>query len=146
LDDAVLGYTKPTPAYFEAVTGWMARRHAWTVDPDWITLSPGVVPAFFAAVRAFTAPGEGVIMQTPAYYPFYMALDFNDRRLARNPLVINGGRYEIDFDHLAELAARPENTVLLFCSPHNPTGRVWTVAELERVAEIVLANDLVLVS
>lgn len=146
LDTAVLGYTRPKPSYTDAVVGWMSRRHHWTVDPEWIRLAPGVVPAVFAAVRAFTETGEGVILQTPAYYPFYRAIDLNDRTLVRNPLVIRDGRYGIDLEGLEKLAKEPQNKVLLFCSPHNPTGRVWTRDELDAVARIVVENDLVLIS
>ena len=146
LDDTVLGYTQPTAAYVDAVVGWMRRRHEWNVHPEWIRQSPGVVPGFFAAVKAFTGPGDGVIVQTPAYYPFYMALEYNRRELARNPLKIVDGQYRIDYDHLEQLAREPRNKVLLFCSPHNPTGRVWTREELQRVARIAVDNDLVLIS
>lgn len=146
LDDAVLGYTGASAAFTQAVVGWMRRRHGWTVQPEWLVQSPGVVPAFFHAIRAFTAPGDGVIIQTPAYYPFHLAIAKNDRRLVRNPLVLRDGRFRIDFDHLQRVAADPANKLLLFCSPHNPTGRVWTREELRRVADIVLANDLILVS
>ncbi|HEU0276791.1 MAG TPA: MalY/PatB family protein [Rhodanobacteraceae bacterium] len=146
VDDAIFGYTRPPAAFTEAVIEWMQRRHAWTIDPQWIVQSPGVVPACFNAVRAFTEPGDGVILQTPAYYPFYLAIERNQRRLVRNPLVLHEGRYGIDFDALRRAAADPHNKLLLFCSPHNPTGRVWTRDELQQVADIVLANDLILVS
>lgn len=146
LDDAVFGYTRPPASFIRAVVDWMQRRHAWTVDPAWLVQSSGVVPAFFNAIRAYTQPGDGVIIQTPAYYPFYMAIERNHRHLVRNPLLLRDGHWRIDFDGLRRLAADPRNKLLLFCSPHNPTGRVWTRDELEQVADIVLANDLVLVS
>lgn len=141
-----LGYTAPSAAFVDAVIGWMQRRHGWTVEPEWLVQTPGVVPALFTAVRAFTGPGDGVIVQTPAYPPFYLAIEKNRRRVVRNPLRVQEGRFTIDFGQLERLAADPTNRLLLFCSPHNPTGRVWTEAELRRVAEIVLAHDLVLVS
>jgi aminotransferase/cystathionine beta-lyase len=144
--EAIFGYTRPPAAFTQAVVEWMQRRHAWTVDPAWIVQSPGVVPACFNAVRVFTAPGDGVILQTPAYYPFYLAIERNRRRLVRNPLVVRDGRYTIDFDALRRAAADPRNKLLLFCSPHNPTGRVWTPEELAEVAAIAQANDLVVVS
>jgi putative C-S lyase len=146
LDQNVLGYSVPTAAYTRAVVDWMRRRHGWAVDPESIVHTNGVVPAVFNAIRAFTDPGEGVIVQTPAYYPFYMAIERGQRRCVRNPLVLRDGHFRIDFEHLERVAAEPTNKLLLFCSPHNPTGRVWTREELHRVAEIVLANDLVLVS
>ncbi len=146
LDEAVLGYTTPPTAFIEAVVGWMQRRHGWTVDPEWLVQTNGVVPAFFNAIRAYTEPGDGVIIQTPAYYPFYMAVERNRRRLVRNPLVLRDGHYRMDFAQLARAAAEPGNKILLFCSPHNPTGRVWTPEELRRVADIVVENDLILIS
>lgn len=146
LDEAVLGYTAVPRAYTQAVVDWMRRRHDWVVEPEWIVQTPGVVPAFFNAVRAFTQPGDGVILQTPAYYPFYSAIERNNRRVVRNPLALHGGRFEIDFRQLRALAEKPENKLLLFCSPHNPTGRVWTRDELRELADIVIANDLVLIS
>lgn len=142
----VLGYTVTTPEYVEAVTGWFARRHGWTVDPEWIVLSPGIIPAFSLAIRALTASGDGVIVQTPGYYPFFDAIALNDRRVVRNPLVQHEGRFRIDFEELERQARDPRTTMLLFCSPHNPTGRVWEEGELAEVARIVVDNDLVLVS
>src|SRR5699024_7717357 len=117
LDHAVLGYTSTPAAYTQAVVDWMQRRHDWHVDPATIVPSPGVVPAFFHAIRAYTEPGDGVIVQTPAYYPFYAAIERNNRRLARNPLVLQDGQYAMNLDQLRELAAAPENKLLLFCSP-----------------------------
>lgn len=146
LDEAVLGYTVPTPDYLGAVCGWMARRHGWIIQPDWIQGSPGVVAGFFAAIQALTAPGDGVIIQTPVYRPFFSAIRKTGRTLAGNPLVLAGGRYQIDFDHLEALARDPRNKVLLFCSPHNPVGRVWTPAELARVGEICLRHGVLIIS
>lgn len=146
LETGIPGYTRPPQAFINATVGWMQRRHQWTVDPAWLVQSNGVVSAIFTAVRAFTAPGDGVIVQTPAYYPFYAAIESKGRRVARNPLVLRDGHYTIDFDDLAHLAADPANKLLLLCSPHNPTGRVWTPEELRRIAGIALANDLIVVS
>ena len=146
LDHAVLGYTMPSADFTAAVIDWMARRHDWTVQADWLVQTQGVVPALHLAVRAFSEPGDGVIVQTPAYYPFFQAIERNHRRVVRNPLRFDDGRARIDFEGLRAAAADPRNRMLIFCSPHNPTGRVWTRAELEQIAEIVLANDLILVS
>jgi len=146
LDRTVLGYAQPTEAYLGAVCGWMKRRHGWSIEPEWIVGSEGVVGAFFSAIKALTEPGDGVIIQTPAYYPFYMAIERNGRRLVRNPLVLEGGRYSIDFDDLERKASDPRSKILLFCSPHNPTGRVWSPEELARVGEICLRHGLTIIS
>ncbi|MGB4135695.1 MAG: MalY/PatB family protein [Microbacterium sp.] len=146
LRTAVLGYTVPTDAYWESVTGWFRRRHGWTVDRAHVTPTPGVVPALYTAVRAYTEPGDGVIVQTPAYYPFYRAIEQNGRTVVRNPLVLRDGRWRLDLDDLAEKAKDPRNRLLVFCSPHNPTGRVWERDELEAVARIAIENDLIVIS
>lgn len=143
---AVLGYTSPTPAFEASVIDWMYRRHGWVVKPEWRLDCPGVIPAFFAAIRAYSEPGDGIIVNTPIYYPFYLAIERNARTVVRNPLVVQDGKYQIDFEGLEELARQPKNKVLLFCSPHNPTGRVWRREELARVAQICLDNDVLLIS
>lgn len=146
LDHAVLGYTMPTPAYTQAVIDWMQRRHAWAIEPEWIVQTSGVVPALATAIRAFSAPGEGVIVQPPVYYPFYSVIEANARRVVRNPLRLEDGHYRMDFDGLRRLAADPSNTLVMLCSPHNPVGRVWTADELSQLASIVLEHELILVS
>lgn len=146
LDTAVLGYTGPTASYLEAVQSWMHRRHQWHIEPEWIVPTAGIVPAIFNAVRAFTEPGDGVIVLTPVYYPFFKAINLQDRTLAACPLVEDHGYYTIDFEKLEQLAARPENKALLFCSPHNPVGRVWKKEELQTLQRIVLKHQLWLFS
>lgn len=146
LDDAILGYAVPTEAYYEAVCSWMRRRHGWEIEPEWIIGSPGVVQAFYNAVKAFAGPDEGVIIMTPVYYPFYGAIKMTGRKIVRTELVARGDRYEIDFDELEVLAAEPRNKVLLFCSPHNPVGRVWERWELEKISEICHRNGVMVIS
>jgi putative C-S lyase len=146
LDHSVLGYTQPTDAYKQAVVGWMKTRHHWDIQPEWITLSPGVVPAFFIAVQAFSQPGDGVIIQRPVYYPFSFAIERNQRTLVNNPLILEQGKYRIDYADLETKARDPKNKLLIFCSPHNPVGRVWTREELGRVADICNRHGVVMVS
>lgn len=146
LTDLVPGYTMPTKTYFEAVCGWMLRRHDYKVNAEWIVPSPGVVPALFNAVRAFTKENDGVIIMTPVYYPFYRAAEKNGRRIVINPLLKKGNTYKIDFEDLAKKAARRENKMLILCSPHNPVGRVWTEDELRQISDICLKNDVLVVA
>ncbi|NLB52817.1 MAG: pyridoxal phosphate-dependent aminotransferase [Syntrophomonadaceae bacterium] len=146
IDEAILGYCMPTEDYLNAVCGWMERRHDWEIKKEWIIGSPGVVNAFFTAVKAFTEEGDGIMIQTPVYYPFYRAIKSNRRTLVKNPLKFTGSTYVIDFEDLEEKARDPKNKMLLFCSPHNPVGRVWTPEELKRVGEICLENDVLIIS
>lgn len=146
LEGAVLGYSTPTADYYEAVVDWHKRRHNFSVAKEWIINSPGIVTALFAAVRAYTEPGDGVIIMTPVYYPFYAAIENAERKLVRNPLINEDDRYSIDFKNLDELCKNQKNKLIVFSSPHNPVGRVWTREELSALAEIVVRNDMVIVS
>ncbi|HRX20915.1 MAG TPA: MalY/PatB family protein [Syntrophomonadaceae bacterium] len=146
IDRAILGYTRAGAGYLEAVCNWMRQRHDWQIEPEWIVGTPGVVSAFFQAIKAFTEPGDAVIIQTPVYYPFYAAVEGNQRTLIKNPLIDNGDTYKIDFDDLEKKARDPRVKLLLFCSPHNPVGRVWTPEELTRVGEICVANQVMIIS
>lgn len=146
LSTQALGYTEATDAYYDAVTGWMKERHGWDVKREWIVTTPGVVLALGLAVRAFTQPGEGVIIMTPVYYPFYMVVQKQGRKLTENELKNRAGRYEINFEDLEKKAADPNNKVLLLCSPHNPVGRVWTKEELARVSRICARHGVLVVA
>lgn len=147
LDEVVLGYSSPTKAYYDSVISWMKRRHNFDVKAEWIQVTAGIVPAFFNAIRVFSNKGDGVIVMSPVYHPFYFAIEENKRTRVDCPLKLDKDNYyTIDFDLLDELASKEENKILLFCSPHNPVGRVWKKEELERVAEIVLKHDLLLIS
>jgi aminotransferase/cystathionine beta-lyase len=146
LESSVPGYGNLTPAYYSAVCSWMKRRRRWEIDPEWIVPSNGVVPALFHCVDAFSEPGGGVIFMPPAYPPFYRAAAANQRKPVLCPLVIRNGRYEMDFETLEKLLADPANTVLLFCSPHNPVGRVWEKAELETLAGLCRKSGVTVVS
>lgn len=146
IDAGPLGYSSPTPRFFDACVSWQRRRHGWDADPSWIVTSPGVVPALYNAVRTLTRPGDGVVIQPPVYYPFRMAVEKNGRRVVENPLVERGGRYEMDLEDLARKVADPAVTMLVLCSPHNPVGRVWSRAELRGLLDVCLENDVLVVS
>lgn len=146
VNEHILGYTGPTKEYNASVVSWMKRRHQWDIEEKAIVGTPGIVGAFYMAVSAFTKPEEGVIVLSPVYYPFYSAVEKNGRTLVKSSLVENNGRYEIDYDDLRLKASDPRNTMLIFCSPHNPVGRVWDKVELEKVAEICKEYNVLVVS
>ncbi|PIE32717.1 cystathionine beta-lyase [candidate division KSB3 bacterium] len=141
VEHGILGYTMTPDSCYEAIIEWMRKRHGWNIQQEWIVFTSGVVPAFFWAVRAYTEPGDSVIVQPPVYYPFFKAVTNNGRQLIENPLRYVGGRYEIDFDKL-ERQFTPRTKLFLLCSPHNPVGRVWTKEELTRVAELCLKHNV----
>ena len=147
LNDAILGYSVPTNQMKQAVCKWMKTPHNSDVKPEWLHNSSGVVPALYASVDEYTQPDEGVILFTPVYHPFYMAVEENNRALVECPLVLSEGpHYDIDFNLLEKLAAEPKNTMVILCSPHNPSGRVWTKEELTRIAEIAVQHNLIVVA
>ncbi len=133
--EGIYGYTIRTQAFYDAIVGWLSRRHGWNIEQEWISSSPGVVPALSIAVLAFTEPGDGIILQSPVYYPFYDVIKMNGRTVVDNPLILEAGRYSFDFE-LLEQQAKDGAKMLLLCSPHNPGGRVWNREELVRVGEI----------
>lgn len=139
-------YTDSDKEYRDAVREFMLRRHDFSIENEWITCVGGVVFAINTAIRAFTEVGDGVIIQSPVYYPFRNSIENNGRVVVDNPLVRVGASYEMNFSQLEELAARKDVKLMLLCSPHNPVGRVWTKAELERVGSICLKNNVILLS
>lgn len=145
LDHPVFGYSLYPESLYQATIDWFAQRHQWQIKREWILMAPGVVPSLFAAVQAFAKEGEGVIVQSPVYFPFFSAVTTNHRTLINNPLREINGRYEMDFDHL-ETCAQQGARLLMLCTPHNPVGRVWSVDELNRVLDIARRYDLTILS
>ena len=142
----VYGYTGAKDSYFPAVAAWMQRRYNWQIKKEWLSYAPGIVPALFTAVRAYTHPGDKVIIQTPVYYPFRRAIVQNGCEAVENKLIYNDGRYTMDYDGLAEQLQDPRVRLLILCSPHNPVGRVWSHDELARVGELCRANGVLVIA
>ena len=141
----VYGYYDNPASYAAALSGWMERRHNWRVDPSWLLQTHGLVNALALCISAFSNPGEGVIMFSPVYHWFGTIVDANDRRLVESELVQHEGVYHMDLAALEAQLTGDERLVLL-CSPHNPGGRVWSVAELGALADFCVKHDLVLIS
>ena len=146
LDHRILGYTDAGEDYYTETVNWMQRRHHWTIDKDWLVLLPGVVTAINVAVRAFVKPGEKIAILTPVYYPFKKTIEACGCRTVTSSLINQEGVYSINFDDLEAKLADPEVKMLIFCSPHNPIGRVWTKAELTRIGQLCLKHDVLIVS
>jgi cystathionine beta-lyase len=145
LAHGVHGYFGDDRDYRAAIAGWMARRHGWTVEPEWILTHHGIVAATALCVQTFTRPGEGVILFTPVYHAFARVIAANGREIVESPLVQRDGRYHMDLHALAARLRGHERMVIL-CSPHNPGGRIWTPEEQRALAEFCAAHDLLLVA
>jgi len=145
-DHGVFGYVQSSQETFRIVSEWLLQVHRWTVDPSWIVPCTGVMPAIGVAIRAFSDPGDGVVIQPPVYPPFFRIVKENDRVVVENPLVNENGYYRMDMDGLRSTLEDPANRILLLCSPHNPVGRVWGKEELAQVGHICLETGTLLIS
>ena len=141
----VYGYPTRSEAYYQAVTGWLQRRHAWQVQSQWITSTPAVITAISVAIQTFTKPGDQVIIQPPVYPPFFSCVTKNGRQVLENPLRCENGHYTFDLEDLKR-KLNPNVKMFIFCSPHNPVGRVWTKEELTELGQVLEKHDLVILS
>lgn len=140
------GYTTVPDSFYDAILSWVERRYHWKIQKEWIVFTPGVVPAFNVAYQAFTQPGDGIIVPSPSYYPFFDGVRNNGRKVVACPLVEADGYWTLDFDLLERQVKDPDNKVLILSNPHNPTGRCWTAQELERLGTLCAENGVILLS
>jgi len=142
----IYGYTSRPDSYYQAIIQWMERRHHWRVKKDWLAFSPGVVPALSFMIRAFTQPGDKVVVQPPVYYPFFKVIENSGCHVVNNPLKLANKKYFMDYDDLERKIDDPRVKLLILCSPHNPVGRVWQKEELIILGEICLEHNIIVVS
>ena len=141
----IFGYTEPGPDYFAALARWMAR-YGLSVSQGEVVVTPSVVFALATCVRAFTEPGDAVLVQRPVYYPFTGVVEKNGRRLVNAPLVYGTHGYSIDFDAFERAISENGVKLFLLCNPHNPVGRAWTHDELARMGAVCAAHEVLVVS
>ena len=172
VEHGIYGYTQPKDAYYNAVMNWMERNHNWKTEREWIVKTPGVVFALAAAVKAFTDPGDAILIQNPVYYPFTNIIRDNNRKVVDNTLVYHpvtertvvpvttddaseqqinnvgtvSPAYQIDFEDFERKIEQEHVKLFILCNPHNPVGRVWTVEELQKLGEICLRHHVIVVS
>lgn len=172
VEHGIYGYTQPKDTYYNAVMNWMERNHNWKTEREWIVKTPGVVFALGAAVKAFTDPGDAILIQNPVYYPFTNIIRDNDRKVVDNTLVYHpvtertvvpvttddaseqqinnvgtvSPAYQIDFEDFERKIEQEHVKLFILCNPHNPVGRVWTVEELQKLGEICLRHHVIVVS
>ena len=142
----VFGYTYVQDDYYEAVISWFRRRHGWTISREHILYTTGVVPAMSCAIKALTMPGERVLILSPDYNCFFSSVRNNGCEVAESVLRLNGNRFEVDWDDFEQRCADEKCTVFLLCNPHNPTGRVWTREELQRMSDLCHRHAVRIVS
>ncbi|MGP1437749.1 MAG: MalY/PatB family protein [Treponema sp.] len=146
VDSIILGYSYMNNDFIQAFTGWMKRRHNYNVSPDSLVCTSGVVTSIFTAVKTFTKEHDGVVIMPPVYRPFYFAVNRTNRTLIECNLINNNGYYTIDFDKLTEIFKSGKAKALIFCSPHNPVGRVWKKEELTQLAELCIKYNVFVIA
>ena len=139
------GYAKASEKTFSLIQKWMKKRHDWDIDTSWISLVNGVVPAYSAAIEAYTEIDDEIIVQTPVYFPLFKSVKANGRKLVTNPLKEENGYYSMDLEDLKSKITS-KTKLLTLCSPHNPVGRVWNKNELNELAKICIENNIIIIS
>lgn len=146
IEHGIFGYTQPLQPYYDAVLDWVERHQHWRPAQQWLVTTPGVVFALACAVRAFTQPGDAVLIQQPVYYPFKNVIVDNGRTLVNAPLAYADGAYSIDFKAFEDTLATSRAKLFILCNPHNPASRVWTREELLELARICARHGVIVVS
>lgn len=144
LEHEVLGYAMPCEGWDTTICHWLQKRHQWEIRPDWLTFVPGIVRGQAFALLCFTNPGDRVLVMTPVYHPFFLVTERLKREAVRSPLDLRDGHYHINFDRLRHDLQGCKALVL--CNPHNPGGRVWTVEELRRIADLCQESGTLVIS
>ncbi len=142
----IFGYSEVNQEYFNALYSWYAENYDWSIKPQWLVKTPGIVFAVAMAVRAFSREGEGVLIQQPVYYPFSETILANGRVLVNNPLVYENGAYHMDFEDFEDKIVKNRVKLFILCNPHNPVGRVWTKEELVTIGDICVRHGVIVVS
>lgn len=136
VEHGVFGYNIVPESYYEAVISWFRRRHQWEIQRQWILYTTAVVPAMSCVIKALTMPGEKVLILSPAYNCFFSSIRNNGCEVFESPLKAEGDTFEIDWQDFEAKCADEKTTLFLLCNPHNPSGRVWTREELQRMYDI----------
>lgn len=145
LSHPVFGYYTYPDSFFNSIIWWMKKRHNWDIEKDWISFTPGVVPALAISVLSFSSQGDNILVQPPVYHPFYYSIQNQKRNIIYNPLKILDNRYEVDFKDL-ENKLKQGIKLMLLCNPHNPVARAWEPDILERIGELCIKYNCILVS
>ena len=145
LKNEIFGYSFRPPEYYSSIIDWHKCRHNWSIEREWITFTPGIVPALNFCTLAFTQPGDKIIVQPPVYFPFFSAVESHGRILVYNQLKETQGSWVMDLESLAD-SIDDKTRMIILSNPHNPVGRVWTPGELTQLADICIKNNIIILS
>lgn len=146
VEHGIYGYGIRTESYIQAIIDWLKRRHNWEILQEWITHSPGVVPAISLAIKAFTKSGDKIIVQPPVYHHFSRVIQANGCEVLNNPLILENNRYKMNLKDLEEKIKDPKVKMLILCSPHNPVGRIWNREELQQLGNLCTRHKVLVIS
>jgi len=141
----VFGYTSAGQEYYDSIINWLEGYHNWKVDQEWLSFIPGIVKGIAFVTDCFSERNDSVIIQPPVYHPFKIIPTLHHRQIINNPLILEAGRYLIDFEDLKNKITS-DTRILILCNPHNPGGRVWTKQELIELAELCFDNNILVIS
>lgn len=142
----IFGYTMMPEEYYSSISNWWEKRHNFKIDNEWILFCTGVVPAISSIVRKITSVGDNVVVQAPVYNIFYNSIVNNDRKILSSDLCYDGNNYYIDFDDLERKLSEDKTTLMILCNPHNPIGKVWDRETLERIGNLALKYNVIVIS
>lgn len=145
VEHGVFGYSYIEDSFYEAVINWVKKEHNWEIKKEWIVFTPGVVPGLSISIKKFSEEGDKVLVQPPVYPPFFEVLKGNNRVLSENPLINDGDKFTMDYDDLKSKIDK-NTKLMILCNPHNPVGRVWSEEELKELGDILLGNNIIVVS
>ena len=145
LGHELFGYSYRPDEYFLSIISWTKARHNWHVEKEWISFSPGIVPALNFCTLAFTNPGDNIIVQPPVYFPFFSAAESHGRNLLYNRLNESDGIWSMDFNSLLD-CIDDKTKMIIISNPHNPVGKVWSPEDLETLADICLKHNIIMIS
>lgn len=147
-EHGLFGYSTSTldTSFGEAAKKWMNKRFGLSIEEEWVTFTPSVVPALVVAIQAFSNVGDKIVIQSPAYHPFHSIIPNNGRVKVENELIYNGAQYKINFDELEQQLKDPRTKLFILCNPHNPVGRVFTQEELNTMVDLCEKYDVLIIS
>ena len=146
LEQGVMGYSIIKDQWYDAYIGWWSKRHGFKMKKEGLLFTSGLIPGVSSLIRAFTEPGENVLIQTPVYNCFFRIITGNKRIVQENPLIYKDGIYKMDFDDLDRKMSDPKTKLMILSNPHNPTGNIWSRDELKKIGELAIKHGVTVVS
>lgn len=146
IEHGVFGYADVTDEWYSAYQNWWSRRHHFEIEKDWLVFCTGVIPALASIIRKLTTPNENVLILTPNYNHFYHSINNNGVRPLECPLIYKDGAYKIDFDDLEKKLSDPQTTLMIWCNPHNPIGKLWDADTMKQVGELCKKHHVTVIS